>query len=71
MRFQGVTIGTVREIAIAAAVYPEAMRGHLPRSEAGRLVVARFELFRDQVVETSVEQFRGLVEAGLRLRMAS
>ncbi|MCS6921327.1 MAG: MlaD family protein [Elioraea sp.] len=71
VRFRGVAIGTVREIAIAAAVYPEAMRGDIPRSEGARLVVVRFELFRDRLVETSVQQFHALVESGLRLRMAS
>lgn len=69
--FRGVTVGAVRQIAIAGAAYPQARGGVLPAQEAQRLVIVRFELFRDRVGEDRAAQFQALVDQGLRLRMAS
>lgn len=70
VRFRGFAIGTVREIAIATALSTEARRGSIPWSEAAQLGAVRFEVFRERIVETSLNQLRYPGDAGLWLRMA-
>ncbi len=70
VRSRGVAIGTVREIAIAAALSTEARRGSIPWSEVAQLGAERFEFFRDRIVEKSLNQLRDPGDAGLWLRMA-
>jgi paraquat-inducible protein B len=71
VKFRGVTVGSVRSISVAAAEYPQAVGETLATDPALRLVVVRFELIRDRVAETDAVGFRHMVDAGLRMRMAS
>lgn len=71
VKFRGVTVGSVRHISVAAAEYPQSVSETLATDPALRLVVVRFELLRDRVAETDARGFRQMVDAGLRVRMAS
>jgi paraquat-inducible protein B len=71
VKFRGVTVGSVRQISVAAAEYPQSVRETLATDPALRLVVVRFELSRERVAETDARGFRQMVDAGLRVRMAS
>lgn len=71
VKFRGVTVGSVRSISVAAAEYPQAVGETVATDPALRLVVVRFELIRGRVAETDAVGFRRMVDAGLRMRMAS
>lgn len=71
VKFRGVTVGSVRSIAVAAAEYPQAIGESLATDPSLRLVVVRFELMRGRVAETDQRGFGEMVDAGLRMRMAS
>ncbi|WP_439578234.1 MlaD family protein [Elioraea sp.] len=71
VKFRGVTIGSVRQISVAAAEYPQAVGETLATDPALRLVVVRFELIRERVAGSDQRDFRQMVDAGLRMRMAS
>lgn len=71
VKFRGVTVGSVRAISVAAAEYPRAVGDTVASDPALRLVVVRFELIRGRVAETDAAGFSKMVDAGLRMRMAS
>jgi paraquat-inducible protein B len=71
VKFRGVTVGSVRQISVAAAEYPQSVGETLATDPSLRLVVVRFELIRERVAETDARGFRQMVDAGLRVRMAS
>ncbi len=71
VKFRGVTVGSVRQISVAAAEYPQSVSETLATDPSLRLVVVRFELLRERVAETDARGFRQMVDAGLRVRMAS
>ncbi|TQF84474.1 MCE family protein [Elioraea sp. Yellowstone] len=71
VKFRGVTIGAVRQISVAAAEYPQAVGETLATDPSLRLVVVRFELIRERVAGSDGRDFREMVDAGLRMRMAS
>lgn len=71
VKFRGVTVGSVRSISVAAAEYPHAIGESVATDPALRLVVVRFELIRGRVAETDAAGFRKMIDAGLRMRMAS
>jgi paraquat-inducible protein B len=71
VRFRGVPIGRVTEIAMAAAEYPAADVSRLMRDDAFTFVVVRFEVFADRVATREQGDFRRMIEGGLRVRMAS
>jgi paraquat-inducible protein B len=73
VKFRGVTVGSVRQISVAAAEYPQSVSETLALATdpSLRLVVVRFELIRERVAETDARGFRQMVDAGLRVRMAS
>ncbi|MCU0985092.1 MAG: MlaD family protein [Acetobacteraceae bacterium] len=70
VRFRGVPIGRVTEIAMAAADYPTADVSLLIGDNAFTFVVVRFEVFADRVATRGQGDFRRMIEAGLRVRLA-
>jgi paraquat-inducible protein B len=71
VRFRGVPIGRVTEIAMASAEYPAADLANLMGDAAFTLVVVRFEVFADRVATREMGAFQKMVEGGLRVRLSS
>lgn len=71
VRFRGVPIGRVTEIAMAAAEYPAADVARLVGDNAFTFVVVRFEVFADRVTTRERGAFEKMVEGGLRVRLSS
>jgi paraquat-inducible protein B len=70
VRFRGVPIGRVTEIAMAAAEYPVGGITQMIEDSAFTFVVVRFEVFTDRVATRELRDFQKMVEGGLRVRLA-